>query len=242
MRRPDEGPTGPQDNRENMERMAGPTGSGSATGATSSGMQDTGSTTYQQSGYQQQDSRTQTATSYGQGRAPERSADYGTSGYGYGQRTPSRHGAAISILAGALAFLEGLAYIIRSHYYHTVAGYAYRWTLHGWGWVLLILGALLIAGGVSHMLDIKGSRQFTATVAVITAVVAFLTIFYSVVWGIVVVAACAWAAHSLLSDSGRDERYGADRDAMGYGGQTYEGMSQSERQGAMSQGGGSHRR
>jgi len=180
-------------------------------------MQDTG--TYQQQGYQQQPGY----------QEPARPADYGT----YGQRTPSRRGAALSILAGALAFLMGLAFVIRASFYHAaVAGYAYRWTVHGWGWVLLILGAILVAGGVSNLLGIKGSRQFTAAVAVITAVIAFINIFYSVVWSIVVVAACAFAAHDLLSGRGTDD----GGDAAGYG-DSYGGMSQRDRETA-----GSHRR
>jgi hypothetical protein len=202
-----------------MERMAGSAGSagevprstGGMTGATSTGTPDTGST-----GYQQPGTRTQATAEYG-------------------ERAPSLRGAALSILAGALAFLEGLAYVIRSHYYHTLPGYAYRWTLHGWGWVLLILGAILFAAGVSNLLGIKGSRQFAAAMAVITAVVAFLTIFYSFVWGIVVVAACAFAAANLLSDRGTEERYPAEMD-YGAGGQGR------EREEAMSRGPGSHRR
>lgn len=216
MRRRDEDPSGSQPEQESMERMSGSTGR--TTGASSTGMQDTGA--YQQPGYQQ--SRYQ---------EPARPADYGTSGYG--RLASTRRGASLSILAGALAFLMGLAFVIRAGFYHAgVAGYAYRWTLHGWGWVLLVLGAVLIAGGVSILLGIKGSRQVTAGIAVITAVIAFLTIFYSLVWSIVVVAACAFAVHDLLSGRGTDD--GAD--ATGYGA-SYGGMSQREREEA-----GSHRR
>lgn len=217
MRR-EHGSSGSQGNPEDMERMAGSTG---ATGATSTGMQDTG--TYQQSaGYQQ---------GYPQQGYQESGYQPGTRGQaGYGPSTPSRRGAGLSILAGALAFLMGLAFVIRAGFYHaTVAGYAYRWTLHGWGWVLLVLGAVLVAGGVSSLLGIKGSRQFTAAIAVITAVIAFLTIFYSLVWGIVVVAACAFAAHDLLSDRGTDD--GAT--ATGYG-SSYGGTSQRDREQAVS--------
>jgi hypothetical protein len=235
MRR-DEGSSGSQANREDMERMAG--GSG-ATGATSTGMQDTGGTTYQQQGYPQQ-GYPQQGYQQQSGQAAARREGYGPSGYS--RPAPSRRGAGLSILAGALAFLMGLSFVIRAGFYHaTVVGYAYRWTLHGWGWVLLVLGAILVAGGVSILLGIKGSRQFTAAIAVITAVIAFLTIFYSVVWSIVVVAACAFAAHDLLIDRGGDER----ADAMGYGqGQAYYGdVGQGDqRQQAMSgQAKGSHR-
>ncbi len=210
---------------------------------------------YQQQGgtYQQGATYQQPAGSYQQGGTYQqqggqmepygRGQDYGTSG-DYGRPTPSRHGAGLAILAGSLAFLEGLAFVIRGHYYrYTVAGYAYRWTLHGWGWVLLILGAILVAAGVSHLLGIKGSRHFAAAVAVITAVVAFLTIFYSVIWGILVLAVSAFAAHALLSQRD-DERYGAGGGSAGYGGsagqQSYQGTSQRDE--AMAGQGGSHRR
>jgi cation transport ATPase len=206
MRRRHEAPSGSQAEREDMESMPGSTGS--TTGATSTGMQETG--TYQQPGYQQGYQQSQATTSYG-------------------QPTPSRPGAALSILAGALAFLAGLAFVIRAHFYHTTVGYAYRWTLHGWGWVLLVLGALLIAGGVSHFLGIRGSRQFAATMAVLTAVVAFLTIFYSVVWGIVVVAASAFAAYSLLSDRGDTMGDGGGGQAYGDTGRRGAAMSQGKR-------------
>jgi hypothetical protein len=200
-----------------MQRVTGATGSGNdqpssagATGATSSGMQGT------EPAYQQPGTRAETAGGYGRGTAPAPSAEYRRSGHD-GMPAHSRHGAALSILAGSLAFLEGLAFVIRSHFYHGLPGYAYRWTLHGWGWVLLILGALLFAGGVSHLLGIKGSRHFAAVVAVITAVVAFITLFYSIVWGIVVLAACGFAAHSLLSDRGMRERDAAGTAAGDYG-------------------------
>jgi hypothetical protein len=208
MRRRPHGSAGSQSEPQDTERVTGttsassdlPRSSGSGTGAT---------------------------TSYGQSTAPASRADYGMSGQ---ERRPatSRHGSALSILAGSLAFLEGLAFVIRSHYYHGLPGYAYRWTIYGWGWVLLILGALLVAGGVSHLLGIKGSRHFTAAIAVITAVVAFITLFYSIIWGIVVLAASGFAAHSLLSDRGMEGRYETGTGPGGYGSraESYQGMSE----------------
>jgi hypothetical protein len=259
-----------------MERMAGGSGSsgempsspGGATGATSTGRQDTGAYQqpgqyeqgqypqqpgqyqqqgpyqqpgqyqqgqYQQGTYQQPGQYQQAPAPYAQGGAP---AEYRQSAYS--RPEPSNHGAGLAILAGALAFLEGLAFVIRSNYFHTAtSGYAYRWYLHGWGWVLLVLGAILIAGGVSHLLGIKGSGKVTAVVAILTAVVAFITLFYSVVWGIVVIAVSAWAAHNLLSHRDTEERYPAGTSDMGYGaqGQGYGTMSQpGGSQEAMSQG------
>jgi hypothetical protein len=126
----------------------------------------------------------------------------------------------------------------------------YRWHLNQWGWVLMILGGLLVAAAVCHLLGIKGSRSVAAGLAILTAVVAFLTIFYSPVWGIVVLAACAFAAYSLLNH--RDMEYPAGTGAEGYGtgqsygSQTYGSQSYGSEGGtsqeAMSAGRGSHRR
>jgi hypothetical protein len=216
-----------------------PSSTGSSTGATSSSMQDTS--------YQQTSTQQQTTGSYGQGTAPASQggyrespqAGYDTSGESR-LSTISRHGGSLSVLAGTLAFLEGLAFVIRTSFYRGLPGYAYRWTLHGWGWTLLILGALLFAAGVSHLLGIKGSRHVAAALAVITAVVAFITIFYSIIWGIIVVAASGFAAHSLLSDRS-EERYQAGY-GYGAGGEGYQGMRQGD-EAMMSQGqrSGSHR-
>jgi hypothetical protein len=225
MRRRPEGP-GSQPEPQDTQGVTGATGSGNdqpgpagATGATSGGTQET-DTAYRQPG-----TRAETAAAYGrdtaQGTAPP--AEYRRPGYD-GLSAHSRHGAALSILAGSLAFLEGLAFVIRSHFYRGLPGYAYRWSLHGWGWVLLILGALLFAGGVSHLLGVKGSRHFAAVIAVITAVVAFITLFYSIVWGIVVLAACGFAAHSLLSDRGMREGGAAGTAAGSYGPRGEEAM------------------
>jgi amino acid transporter len=237
MRRRNEGP-GTEPESQDVERATGSTGSGSyaqsSSGATSTGMQGTGGP-YQQQGTYQQGTQGSQTTSYGRGTAPQ--AGYGPSEVGYYDRAAMhRHGGGLAILAGSLAFLQGLAYIIMGSFYHyTVSGYAYRWNLHGWGWTLLILGALLFAGGVSTLLGLKGARHVAGAIAVITAVVAFITIFYSVIWGIVVLAACAFAANALFMDRGY---YGAGAGGAGYDvGQSYQGEE------AMSgQGQGSHRR
>lgn len=224
MRRRNEGPAGSQPESQDMERSSSATGSGtyttSSSGATGSSMQEQGGT-YQQSGppqqggYQQSGART--GTSYGQSTAPAPQGSYGTSGSG-GPGFTSRQGAGLAILAGSLAFLQGLAFVIRSAFYHfTVAGYAYRWTLHGWGWTLLILGAVLFAGGVSVFLGLKGARQVAGVIAVILAGVAFITIFYSVIWGILVLAASGFAARELLHHERSASEFG-----VGAGGQNYQ--------------------
>jgi hypothetical protein len=229
MRRRQEGTSGSQAEQQDMERMSGTgqtsSSTGSTTGASSSGVQDTGGTTYQQQGYppQQggyQQGGAQTA-SHSQG-APARREDHG-GGADYGRSLPSRHGSALAIIAGTLAFLEGLAFAIRSSHYPSQVGYLYRWHLHDWGIVLMVLGALLIGAGVSHLLGIPRSRHVAAGLAVLTAVVAFLTIFYSIIWGIAVLAASGFAAYSLLSS--RDREFPAGNGPGAYEGQTYGGQT-----------------
>jgi hypothetical protein len=230
MRRRNEGPGASQPESQDMERSSSATGSGtyttSSSGATGSSMQEQGGTnqqgTSQQGGvYQQGGPRTGSTTSYGQSAAPAPQGSYGTSGSG-GHGFTSRQGAGLALLAGSLAFLQGLAFVIRSAFYHfSVAGYAYRWNLHGWGWTLLILGALLFAGGVSVLLGLKGARQVAGVIAIITAAIAFITIFYSVIWGIVVLAASGFAARELMHHQRSASEFGVG-DGYGAGGQNYQ--------------------
>jgi hypothetical protein len=150
-----------------------------------------------------QQSTGQATTSYARGTEP-------TTGY---RRAPAEQeaaggvmGGSLAILAGLIAFLGGLAVVVRPHFYPTINGYAYAWNGRPWGIILLILGALLFATGVAAMLDIAAARPVGVGLAVLTALAGFLWLVYSPVWGIVIVALSVFAIWGLLHDSERRER------------------------------------
>jgi hypothetical protein len=110
-------------------------------------------------------------------------------------------GGSLAILAGLLAFLAGLAVVVRPHFYRTISGYAYAWNGRPWGIILLVLGALLFAAGAAALLGIAAARPVGVGLAVLTGVAGFLWLVYSPVWGIVIVGLSVFAIWGLLHDA-----------------------------------------
>ena len=196
------------------EKAAGATGTGTTSGAAATGPV-TGSTTGttgttaatgttgttptgQQAGMQQGPT-----ASYERGREP--SAEWRTAGQGHRASSGTAMGGVLSVVAGLLAFLAGLAFVVRPRFYPTLSGYAYHWTGTGWGWVLLALGIALFAAGASVLLGIAAARPVAAGLAVLTAIAGFMFLVYSPVTGVVLVALSVFAIWGLLR-GGLDQR------------------------------------
>jgi hypothetical protein len=192
---PTQGTTGNvPDSAGNVPDSAGNVPGGTA-GATSTSLHDQPGTPAETT--HTETTRTQT-TSYARGTAAQPSHRRAGPAPGGGG---SSVGGAIAIVAGALAFLAGLSAVIKRSYYPTLTGYAYNWNVRGWGWVLLVLGALLFAAGVSALLGMAFGRIAGVALAVLTAVVGFLFLAYTPVWGVILVALSVLAIWGLLRDS-----------------------------------------
>jgi|HubBroStandDraft_6_1064221.scaffolds.fasta_scaffold539795_1 hypothetical protein len=191
-------PTGAQA----AEKAAGATGTGTTSGAGATGTASTTDTTGTTgvtgtTGTTGQQPVQQTPTaSYERGREP--SAEWRTSGQGQRDSSGNAIGGVLSVVAGLLAFLSGLAFVVRPHFYPTLSGYAYRWPGTGWGWVLLALGIVLFAAGASVLLGIAAARPVAAGLAVLTAIAGFMFLVYSPFTGIVLVALSVFAIWGLL--------------------------------------------
>jgi hypothetical protein len=198
-------PTGAQA----AEKAAGATGTGTTSGAGATGTASTTDTTGTTgvtgtTGTTGQQPVQQTPTaSYERGREP--SAEWRTSGQGQRDSSGTAIGGVLSVVAGLLAFLSGLAFVVRPHFYPTLSGYAYRWPGTGWGWVLLALGIVLFAAGASVLLGIAAARPVAAGLAVLTAIAGFMFLVYSPFTGIVLVALSVFAIWGLLR-GGLDQR------------------------------------
>jgi hypothetical protein len=198
--------TGTQSGAQATQRTAGSvtgsagdvTGTGENVGATSTSLRD-------QPG-------TQTGTSYARGTATRPAARPAA---GADTSTHNGIGGIFSLLAGLLTFLTGLSMVVRRHFYPTLSGYAYRWSVPGWGWLLLILGILLFAAGASHLLGIPFGRMAATALATLAAIAGFMVLAYTPVWGIVLVGVSLLAIWGLLrGDRGENESAGA---GAGYG-------------------------
>jgi hypothetical protein len=185
--------SGAQPGQRGAENVSGPTGNvtGGNAGATSTSLRD------------QPTGRTDTSTTYARGSA-------GQPGYRTEARpdTTVTHGlgGAISMLAGLLSFLLGLAMVVRKSFYPVLNGYAYRLNVLSWGWIMLALGIVLFGAGACYLLGLSFGRAAAVALAVLTAIGGFLVVPYTPIWGIIVVAVSALAIWALLSRGQRDRQ------------------------------------
>jgi hypothetical protein len=93
----------------------------------------------------------------------------------------------LMILVGVLGFLDGLAMVTKKAFFTFHAGYAYHWSTAGWGWTLLILGAVVFAAGICVMLGMVWARTIGVILAALSAVASFLTLPYYPIWSIVLI-------------------------------------------------------
>jgi hypothetical protein len=161
-------------------------GTGTNVGATSTAVRD------------QPGGRTETSsTSYARETAPP-------AGYATDRREETiEHtglGGGMSMLAGLLTFLFGLAMVVRPLFYRVLPAYAYRFgsSGHAWGWTLVGVGIALFAAGACHALGLPFARAAAAGLAVLAAVAGFLALAYSPIWGFIIVALSVVALWALL--------------------------------------------
>jgi len=109
------------------------------------------------------------------------------------------------ILNGVWGFLVGLAAIIRGGFFVLHNGYAYHWSISGWGWLQLILGCVLFATGVCVLLGMLWARIVGAVLAGFSAIASFMFIPYYPIWSIVVIAVDIFIVWALLSGGRRQE-------------------------------------
>ena len=107
------------------------------------------------------------------------------------------------IFNGILGFLVGLSAIIRGGFFAVHTGYAYHWSIHGWGWLQLIIGCVVFAAGVCVLLGMLWARIFGAVLAGFSAIASFMFIPYYPVWSIVVIAVDLFIVWALLSGGRR---------------------------------------
>lgn len=215
MRRAHDESSGVPTGAQGAETAAGATGTGTTSGAAATGTAGQQAAGQQAAGQQvtgQQAGTQQTATSYGRGTEP--SAEWRTAGQPHAARSGNAMGGVLSVVAGLLAFLAGLGFVIRPRFYPTLAGYAYHWTGTGWGWVMLILGAVLFAAGASVLLGVPLARPVATGLAVLVAIGGFMFLVYSPFWGVVLVALSIFAIWGLLRGADDDE-YGRSTDERG---------------------------
>jgi hypothetical protein len=137
----------------------------------------------------------QSSSQYAQGT----SAGYQTGAYYETTTESGALGGTFLIIAGLLTFFAGLAAVVRVHYFHAVTSvYPYAWSVRGWGWAILILGAVMFAIGACALLGMAWAKPAGVFVAVLAVIGSFMWLVYSPFWGVILLALSALAIWGLL--------------------------------------------
>jgi hypothetical protein len=115
--------------------------------------------------------------------------------------------AVMLLLSGAFSFLEGLAALLKGGaFFITLPNYAYNLPVSGWGWFRLGVGVAVFLAGAALFMDRIWARALGVAVAVVSAVVNFVSIPFSPTWSIVVIAIDLIIIWALLTPRRRQAR------------------------------------
>lgn len=119
--------------------------------------------------------------------------DARVSGWAYGF---AAFAGAVMLLVGIFQAFAGLAAIFEDEFFVVGANYAYDIDVTAWGWIHLILGAIIAIAGVSIYTGAAWARSIGVLLAVLSAVANFFFIPYYPVWSVLIIAlniAVIWA-------------------------------------------------
>ncbi|MGX2995820.1 DUF7144 family membrane protein [Streptomyces sp. JNUCC 64] len=101
---------------------------------------------------------------------------------------------------GILAILQGISAIAEDDVYRRVGSYVYEINLTGWGWALLIIGAIAAVTGWGLLSNADWARITGIVLASLSLVAQFLFLPYYPLWAIVVIAIDVFIIWALVAD------------------------------------------
>jgi hypothetical protein len=107
--------------------------------------------------------------------------------------------AAFMMVAGLFDFFSGLAALIRGSFFVTLPHYAFSISIHGWGWLHLIMGAVVFVVGAALLTDHLWARIAGVVIASLSAVMNFVLLPYQPLWAVIVIALDIFIVWALLS-------------------------------------------
>ncbi|CAL9508008.1 hypothetical protein OOK44_16020 [Streptomyces cellulosae] len=93
----------------------------------------------------------------------------------------------LMVFGGVMAIFEGIAAIARDDVFVATPNFTYEFSLTGWGWVHLILGALVAAAGLALLRGATWARAVGVGLAGLSMIAHFVWLPYQPVWSIVLI-------------------------------------------------------
>ncbi|MFE2039730.1 hypothetical protein ACFXAZ_02180 [Streptomyces sp. NPDC059477] len=103
------------------------------------------------------------------------------------------------LCSGILAVLQGIAAIAKNNVYSNVGTYTYEINLTGWGWIHVVLGALVAVTGWGVLSGASWARITGIVLASLSLIAQFLFLPYAPVWAVVLMAIDVFVIWALAS-------------------------------------------
>lgn len=109
------------------------------------------------------------------------------------------------LVVGVFGMLAGISGIASDDVYRVVGEYTFKFDVHTWGWVHLVLGVIVALTGIGILQGIAWARITGIVLAVLVAVANFMWLPYQPVWAVVVIAIAVFVIWSLSNSLNRTD-------------------------------------
>jgi multisubunit Na+/H+ antiporter MnhG subunit len=120
--------------------------------------------------------------------------------------------ATIMLLIGLFQVLMGVVGIVRQAFYAHPSAYPYAFNARSWGWINVILGAILLVTALGLYASVTWARVVGIAVVVVAAVGNFMFLPYYPLWSLVLLGLDAFVIWALIrgDTGGRAETWRGD--------------------------------
>jgi hypothetical protein len=111
--------------------------------------------------------------------------------------------ATMMVIGGVFQAMQGLIAVFNDDFYVVGQEWIFEFDLTGWGWIHLVMGAVVVVAGVFLFQGAGWARVVGIAVAALSAVLNFMWLPYYPIWSILIIAVdvlVIWA----LTSHGRD--------------------------------------
>ncbi|MFI6448628.1 hypothetical protein [Kitasatospora sp. NPDC050543] len=94
----------------------------------------------------------------------------------------------LMLIGGIMDVFRGIMAIAKDDIFVTTPNYVFHWSLNGWGWIHVIIGALVALVGVCVILGMAWARYVGIFVVALSGLGNFLALPYYPFWSLIVIA------------------------------------------------------
>ncbi|MEV0694006.1 hypothetical protein [Streptomyces sp. NPDC050388] len=114
--------------------------------------------------------------------------------------------AVLMAFGGIMAIFEGISAIAKDDIFVTTPNFTYAFSLTGWGWIHLILGALALAAGLALFTGATWARVTGVVLAGLGMISNFVWLPYAPIWSITLMIIYGFVIWALCAPRGEPSR------------------------------------